>query len=125
MTQTGADKLGFIGRGTAKVSITALGEAITYRRGEGPETKRFKAHPDFRKGEFYVQIGSFVDANNATRLKEKMLAAGRKSVIQKFDRGDQIFFRVQVWAGTNLTGAEQLERQLNEAEFPDAFVVAR
>ncbi|MCK4837579.1 MAG: septal ring lytic transglycosylase RlpA family protein, partial [Desulfobulbaceae bacterium] len=69
MTQTGAEKLGFIGQGTAKVSITALGEAISSRRGGGQETKRFKEHPDFRRGEFYIQIGSFVDENNAKRLK--------------------------------------------------------
>jgi rare lipoprotein A len=124
LTQTGATKLGFIGQGTAKVRITALGEATTYRRG-GRETKRFKGHPDFQSGEFYVQIGSFVDENNAKRLKGKMLAAGYRSVIQKFDRGDQIFFRVQVWAGTDLTGAERIEQQLNQAEFPGAFVVAR
>lgn len=124
MTQTGANNLGFIGKGTARVRITALGEATTYRLG-GQETKRFKEHPDFRSGEFYVQIGSFVDKNNATRLRDKMMAAGYKSVIQKFDRGDLIFFRVQIWAGTDLTGAKRVEAKLNKAEFPDAYVVAR
>lgn len=124
LTQTGATKLGFIGQGTAKVRITAMGEATTYRRG-GRETKRFKDHPDFQSGKFYVQIGSFIDENNAKRLKGKMIAAGHKSVIQKFDRGDQIFFRVQVWVGTNLADAERFEQQLNETEFPGAFVVAR
>ena len=54
-----------------------------------------------------------------------MMMAGHKSVIQKFDRGDLIFFRVQVWAGTDLTGAKRVESQLNQAEFPDAYVVAR
>lgn len=124
MSKTGASKLGFMARGTAKVSITALGEAISARP-SGLATQRFKEHPDFRSGEFYIQIGSFSDPNNARRLKDKMLAAGRKSVIQKFDRGDQIFFRVQVWAGTRLAAAERVEKDLNEAGFQDAYVVAR
>ena len=124
MSKTGASELGFIEQGTARVEITALGEAIIYRQGD-LETERFKEHPDFRSGEFFVQIGSFTDVNNAKRLKKKMSAAGRKGVIQKFDRGDQIFFRVQVEAGTNLAGAERVEKHLNKAGFPAAFVVAR
>jgi rare lipoprotein A len=124
MSKTGASKLGFIEQGTAKVRITALGEATTSRKA-GLETRRFKEHADFRRGEFYIQIGSFADQNNARRLKDKMLAAGRKSVIQKFDRGDQIFFRVQVWASTSLTSAEQVEKELNKAGFTDTYVVAR
>jgi len=124
MSRTGAEKLGFIGQGTARVRITALGEAATYREA-GKVVKKFKKHPDFRKGEFYVQIGSFVDQNNAKRLKDKMLALGRKTVIQEFDRGDKLFFRVQVRAGINLSAAEEVEKALNLSGFPGAYVVAR
>jgi rare lipoprotein A len=123
MSKTGAEILGFSQQGTARVQITALGEATTSRPG-GVETKKFKHHPDFQHGEFYVQIGSFVEESNARRLKDRLLATGRGSVIQKFDRGDRIFFRVQVQAGTDLTGAQQIEKQLNQAGYPDTFVVA-
>lgn len=124
MTRTGASQLGFIDQGTARVEITALGEATTYRQGE-QETERFKDHPDFQRGEFYVQIGSFIDHNNARRLKDRMVAAGRKSVVQEFDRGDRIFYRVQVRAGNDLSTAEQVEKQLNRSGYKDTFVVAR
>jgi len=124
MTKTGASKLAFIDKGTARVRITALGEAETYRHG-AVTTERFKEHPDFRVGEFYVQIGSFTDSNNARRLKKKMLSWGRKAVIRKFDRGDLIFFRVQVRGGTTLAAAERVEKVLNESGFPDTFVVAQ
>lgn len=124
MSKTGANNLGFIEQGTAKVKIIALGEATRSRRG-GKETTKFKQHPDFQSGDFFIQIGSFTEKSNASRLKDRMAKAGRTSVIQKFDRGDLIFFRVQVEAGINLGAAERLAKNLNENGFPDAFVVAR
>lgn len=124
MSKTGATRLGFIGNGTTKIRITALAESTTYRSGE-VVTERFKEYPDFQHGEFYVQIGAFGDENNARRLKERMLGWGRKAVIRKFDRGDMIFFRVQIRAGDTLAGAEKVEKVMSESGFPGAFVVAR
>jgi rare lipoprotein A len=124
MTKTGASKLGFVEQGTTKVRITALAESTTYKHGE-VVTERFKEYPDFQTGDFYVQIGAFTDHNNARRLKDRMLDWGRKAVIVKFDRGDMIFFRVQVRAGSSLTAAERVEKALSNSGFPGAFVVAR
>lgn len=123
LTRTAADNLGFIGRGTALVRITALGEAETFGSG-ATAGQRFKALPDFQSGEFYVQIGSFTDENNARRLEAKLTASGRRMVVRKFDRGDQVFYRVQAWAGQNLTKAYGLEEEMEQSGFPDAFVVA-
>lgn len=123
LTKTAADNLGFLGRGTARVKITALGEADTYRLG-GEVRREFKAHPDFQSGEFYVQIGSFVEESNARRLQDKLATNGRRIMIRTFDRGDRIFYRVQVWAGQNLTAAREVEREMEGSGFPDAFVVA-
>ena len=108
LTKKGASELGFISQGTAKVRITALGETETYQYGS-VSTERFKEQPDFTVGEFFVQVGSFTNDANAKRLKNKLLSWGRKSVIQKFDRGDKIFYRVQVRAGKTLPEAEHVE----------------
>jgi rare lipoprotein A len=124
LTRTGAKNLGFLDQGTARVKITALGEAESYRYG-GLTTERFKTHPDFQSGEFYVQIGSFTVEDNARRLKEQMLAWGHKALIRRFDRGDQVFFRVQVRAGHNLPSAREVEKSLEGSGFPGAFVVAQ
>ena len=123
LTRTAADSLGFIGRGTARVRITALGEAETYRVGEETRQK-FKAHPNFQSGEFYVQIGSFADENNARRLQERMTGQGVRATVRTFDRGDRLFFRVQVSAGNNLQNAREMEKEMEQSGFPDAFVVA-
>lgn len=119
-----ARELGVVKNGTARVRITALGEAVTVRRGS-QTTTRFLPHQKFDQGEFYVQIGSFTNKANADRLKEKMISWGKKTVTVRYDRGDTLFFRVQVRAGTTLDVARRMERVLNESGFPGAFVVAR
>ena len=72
-----------------------------------------------------MQIGSFVERRNADRLKERMLAWGKKTVIQPFTKGDKQYYRVQVRASRELAKAKRLERVLSEAGFPGAFVIAR
>jgi rare lipoprotein A len=124
LTHTGAKELDIIKKGTARVKITALGETVTVARG-GERVERFLPHQDFTKGEFFVQIGSFQERANAERLKEQLLGWGRKAVIQDHEGDGRRFHRVQVQAGTNLEGAQRLERVLVEAGFPGAFVIAR
>jgi rare lipoprotein A len=120
-----AEHLGVLRNGTARVRITALGEAVTVPLGDGRSATRFLPHEDFQKGEFYVQVGSFSNRDNALRLKDQLLQWGRKAVVQTYDRGDQLFYRVQVRAGTTLAAAAGMEQVLSESGFPDAFVVAR
>ncbi len=124
LTRTGANRLGFLNEGTARVRLTALGEAETYRYG-GIATERFKTHPDFQSGEFYVQIGSFTVEHNARRLTDQMLARGHKVAIRRYNQGEQTYFRVQVRAGHTLTTARKVERNMEESGFPGAFVVAQ
>ncbi|NTV12900.1 MAG: septal ring lytic transglycosylase RlpA family protein [Desulfobulbaceae bacterium] len=124
LTRTAANSLGFLGKGTAQVRITALGEAEISSIG-GVPTERFLSHPDFQAGDFYVQIGSFIDENNARRLRDRMLALGRKTQVSRFDRDEQTFFRVQVSAGQNLLQAREVEQEMEQSGFPDAFVIAQ
>lgn len=119
-----AHKLGLAGPGTARVQITALGETVTVVQGN-MKSERFLPHQDFSQGDFYVQIGSFVNPVNAERLKLRMIAEGRGAVIEKFERDSKVFHRVQVKAGDTLLMAKNMESKLNGAGFPDAFVVAR
>ncbi|MGV1098146.1 septal ring lytic transglycosylase RlpA family protein [Thiovibrio sp. JS02] len=120
-----ARELGVIKNGTARVRITALGEAVTVRLADNRTDTRFLPHEDFQKGDFYVQIGSFTSQENADRLKEKLIAWGRDTVTVTYDRGDQLFYRVQVRAGTTLAAANHMARVLTDTGFADSFVVAR
>ena len=124
LSNAAARRLGVVTKGTAKVKIIAMGEAATFKQGQGT-VQRFLPHQDFRHGEFYVQIGSFTNKENAKRLKDKMVAWGRKTVIQTWRNPDQTFYRVQVRAGTELNHANRAGQALTEAGYPGAFVVAR
>lgn len=119
-----ANELDITKKGTARIRITALGEAVTFKKGD--ETfERFSPHEDFNSGEFYVQIGSFTEKKNAENLKDKMLAWGKKTVIRTYDEPGTRYYRVQVRAGKTLRYANRMERALGASGFPGAFVVAR
>lgn len=124
LSYTAASKLDITDKGTAKVRVTALGEARTYRLGNR-EVERFLPHENFQQGDFYVQIGSFSNPDNALRLRDKMQKQGNNTVITRYDRGDISFYRVQVHAGSTLSVAKNIETAFNGNGFPDAFVVAR
>jgi len=120
-----ARDLGIMKEGTGKVRITALGEAETVTLADNKTAARFLPHEDFQKGDFYVQIGAFTVQENADRLKDKMIKGGREAETVRHDREAQVFYRVQVKAGTTLAIAKQMEQTLAGSGFPGAFVVAR
>jgi rare lipoprotein A len=124
LSNTAAREIDMLGKGTARVRITALGEAVQYNTGSR-SVERFLPHQDFEKGDFFVQIGSFTDIGNAERLKQKMLSMGKKAVMQTVLLEGETFYRIQVRGGNTLTAAKHMERVMGEAGYPDAFVVAR
>lgn len=119
-----AKALGVAGPGTARVLVTALGEAERSVAG-GQSHERFVPYQDFREGEFFVQIGAFTNKVNADRLQKEMLGQGKKAISQVYDLADgSRFYRVQVWAGRTLDQARNAEQDW-EARYPEAFVIAR
>jgi rare lipoprotein A len=116
-----ASKVGLIGPGVAKVRIEALGEV---RFGTGSPA-RFKPHPDFRRGKFYVQVGAFLEPDNAYALRRKMTRYYKDVVVSRQPRGNQTFYLVRVFASTEYNTAKDFETRLESLGFPGAFVVAR
>ena len=114
-------KLGLIGPGTARVRIEALGEVRLGSRG----LVGFKPYPDFRRGKFYVQVGAFLEPDNAYALRRKMTRYYKDVVVSRQPRGGQTFYRVQIFAATEYNAAKNLEARLESLGFPEAFVVAR
>jgi rare lipoprotein A len=123
LSLTAARELGIVQKGTARVRISALGEAVAARVGDRP-VERFLPHQDFNTGDFYVQIGSFTNPANADRLKAKMIDHGQRTVIRSYDDGETIYYRVHVQAGNTLAAAKDLEQALAASGYP-GFVVAR
>lgn len=119
-----ARALGVDGPGTAKVRVTALGEATQTLEG-GQIRNRFVSSPNLNEGEFYVQIGAFTNRNNANRLKDVMVSQGSKAIAQVYDQADGTrYYRVQVWVGCSLEAARSDEQNW-ERQYPGSFIIAR
>lgn len=119
-----ARALGVDGPGTAKVRVTALGEAERTMVG-GQIRDQFVSARNLNEGDFYVQIGAFTNRENAYRLKDVMVRQGSKAIAQVYDQSDGTrYYRVQVWAGCSLDGAKADEQNW-ERRYPGAFVIAR
>lgn len=119
-----AKALGLDGPGTARVQVTALGEAERTTPGDQGQ-KRFLPYQNFNEGEFFVQIGAFTNKENADRLKESMNGRGSKTVSEVYHHDDgSRYYRVQVWAGRSLEEAKKVEQGW-ESRYPGAFVLAR
>ena len=124
LSYTGAKELGVIKKGTARVRISALGEAIRVEE-KGKQVERFLPHEDFSKGKFYVQIGSFTQEANAKRLQKSMRKTGRNVTISTFDRTGTVFYRVKVKAGEDLDSAREIVQALRNMGYKGAFLAAQ
>jgi len=120
LSYAAANELGMLRNGVASAEIIALGEAIN--AGDTNERLRYQ---DFDRGSFYIQIGSFLNKNNAINLASRLSGQGMQTTIQPFFDESRTYHRVQVYAGSSLTQARQLEQRFLEGGFPGSFVIAR
>jgi rare lipoprotein A len=74
-------------------------------------------------GNFTVQVGAFLQRDNAERLRERLQARYEPVFIQAFDAPNGYFFRVRVGRVPSQQGAEQLAAQLARRESVRTFVV--
>jgi rare lipoprotein A len=104
----GAEELGMLATGTAKVRIESIG-AIPNQKGKD------------LVGTFYVQVGSFSVKDNAHNLAKKIQKTGKTSrVVAVPEIG---FYRVQVGPYNSLVTAENAAASL-EGTYPGNFVLA-
>lgn len=119
-----AKELDLVGHGLARTEIIAMGEAAGAPKKEGERPAQL-AHQDFKKGNYFVQIGSFLNRNNAERLARSFLDRDFRVVIQPYITSGYTYYRVQLYAGTDLQPARRLEQQLLNGGFPGSFLVSR
>lgn len=121
LSYTAAKKLGMANKGISKVKITAL----TQKPVSLPKTSPQPTVPDLYQGEYYIQVGAFSNQSNAIKLKQRFTDAGEKVVIHQSESRDIIYYRVQVYAGSDLREAKRAESSLLGLGYTGAFVVAR
>ena len=115
-----ASDVGMVRSGVARTEIIAMGES-TGSKGKKPGKLR---HPDFFKGEYFVQVGSFLNKNNAEKVARLLKAGLIKVRIQPYITSGHTYYRVQVYAGTSLKLAKILEKKLLLG-YPGSFTFAR
>ncbi len=123
LSKAAARELGVLGPGTAKVRVTALGflEPGTGVAGKAPA---YRQPESYREGVFSVQVGSFVNEANATRLAARLRTTWQPVEVVPFDRGDQMFYRVLVGKYRQLDQAVEAEARLRRDGFMEAFARA-
>ena len=136
LSYTKAKELGVVRKGTARVEIIAMAEgegeppgtAIATRPqgieqgGVQPSGKQVpqavawikkEPHkvapiPDFDQGNFYVQVGAFVEIENARALARAFTKRGRDVVLQQYPAAGMNLYRVLIFAGHSLVKAKKV-----------------
>ena len=121
LSYTSANKINLVKHGVARVEIIAMGEAA----GKGGKKTDQLKHQDFNQGNFYIQVGSFLNKNNAERSARLFLKSGVRVVIQPYITSGYTYYRIQVYAGNLLKPARMFEQQLLKSGYPGAFLISR
>ena len=132
VSKAGAEQLGFIGAGTAKVRIRLVdpsaGElrpkllAAVPPKALGPEAPAAPAPPAPSESAFVVQVGMFSVRANAERAAQRVAAVGPASVAEDW-RSGRVLHRVSLSGWTDRAAAEAARAAVAEAGFEDARVV--
>lgn len=120
LSYSAARQLEVVGPGTAPVEIVALGTKVASADKPGGVYLPM----DYYSGNFTIQVGAFMDRNNAERLKAKLDQKFKNAHITVYDTGREIFYRVRVGRCATLELADEYEAIMIKEGFKDAFAVA-
>jgi rare lipoprotein A len=124
LSYAAARKLNMANAGVATVRVTALGVAQKRKIGRKVETVLVQP-ANYNQGRFAVQVASLQDPTKAMALASRMRKQFGNATVTKFDRGDAIFYRVQVGDNHTLESANNMQLRLERMGFDGCFVVAR
>ncbi|HVO82986.1 MAG TPA: septal ring lytic transglycosylase RlpA family protein [Syntrophobacteria bacterium] len=124
LSYTAASELGMAEEGLAPVQVVALGFARESWEG-GRWVREYVKPPSYQIGDFAIQVGSFIQPDNAQRLYASLSGKYPGTSISTYDRGTQRFYRVWVGQYSRLEEAQAAAKNLQEQGFAQAFVIAR
>lgn len=123
LSYTGAKRLGIVGSGTAKVKVTALGEALGFSEKDKVPTS-FRP-VNYQKGNFTIQVGAFESKINAEKYRDKLAQLYPNVHIRSYTDQRGSFYRVRLGSFTSLKDAERFGAELlSRGEFSNVSVVA-
>ena len=124
LSYAAASKLNMANAGVATVRVTALGVAEKRKIGRKVETVLVQPK-SYNKGRFAVQVASLQDPAKARALAARMRKQFGSATVTEFDRGDALFYRVQVGDNHSMESANNMQLRLERMGFDGCFVVAR
>lgn len=119
LSYAAARALGMLERGVVRVRVVALAEGKKTPRGLA-----FSRLPEFKKGEYYLQVGAFKSYARAVKLRHRLSRRFPTVLIEPFRKDGNTFYRVKVFLGYELDRARRLASILKK-EFPSAFLVSK
>ncbi len=123
LSYAGAKKLGIVGKGTARVRITALGRATSFSaKTRAPVSFR---PLDYWKGNFTIQVGAFQVKKNALNYRKKLSKIYKHVHVVSFRDSRGIFYKVRIGRFTSLKDAMRFREKLMASGFDNAFTIAR
>ncbi|WP_456437621.1 septal ring lytic transglycosylase RlpA family protein [Desulfurobacterium sp.] len=103
-----AEKLGILGKGTAKVKIIALGRKEDHHY----------VTENYQKGNFFVQLAAFKEYSNAKAFMDKVKKSGIKAdIVMAYG-----LYRVVVGPELTYVKAQEKKEEIRKL-FPDAFIL--
>ena len=118
-----AKEIDLIGPGVADVKVVALGKEVGELKTErGP--KPLVEIADIEEGEFTIQVGAFLDQNNALELADRLkIIFDYVRVTLGVDQNGNILHRVHASLSSTMTQAQGMEKKLESMGFKSAFIV--
>jgi len=118
-----AKEIGMADAGLADVKVIALGREIQDASAASGASPVLDLN-DFETGEFTVQVGAFMDRNNALKLVERLRTDfDYVNIMEYTDKNGQVFFRVHVSKSTTLVRAGVVQKRLENIGFTESFVL--
>lgn len=126
LSHAAAIQVGMVENGVAYVRVEAMGMAA----GNGKDNEYDKVldkvadYTAYTTGTFWIQVGAFIDLENAERLLNKLKESYDMVEIKIHQRENIPFYCVQVFASNDLSEAYGLKDRFEQQGFTGAFVVA-
>lgn len=92
--------------------------------GTQESTEQTGLQKSLKRKDFFVHLGAYVDIENVKKVQEKLRSLNKEGNIMKYDRGDYIFYSIEVPAGSDFMQAKKEEEKLQGLGFSETFVIA-
>jgi rare lipoprotein A len=88
-------------------------------------TDKTKKPVEFKKGDFYIQVGAFKEKQNAVSLKRTLPIKNKKILITSEEQNGVIYHKVKIIGIKTFTKALEYERYLLNRGYKGIFIVAK